>query len=211
MTYCDHRPWLVLIPNKISSALIVPGLTCPWNLGSIASAGSPGISRGSRKLRVSAAQSVNRKKPRRRSANLKLVSSSSWSVSYPLSGLGACPGARAGPRTRIGSARRQVQQHLLHVRERVRRWLGVGVARGGPAAVMRGAVLVPVHRLHDRDDGQVGQHDLLQLADDVVLLGRAGGAGVGLDQRVGLRVLIALIVRGRRLADRRGVAREQPV
>src|SRR5215467_13641020 len=143
MTYCDHRPWLVLIPNKISSALIVPGLTCPWNLDSIASAGSPGISRGSRKLRVSAAQSVNRKKPRRRSANLKLVSSSSWSVSYPLSrlGLSACPGAGEGPRARIGSAGRQVQQHLLHVRERVGGWLGVGVAWGGPATVVRGAVL----------------------------------------------------------------------
>src|SRR5215831_13204838 len=190
MTYCDHRLWLVLIPNKISSALIVPGLTCPWNLDSIASAGSPGISRGSRKLRVSAAQSVNRKKPRRRSANLKLVSSSSWSVSYPLSGTGlsACPGGPGrAPGTRIGSARRQVQQHLLHVRECVRGWLGVGVARGGPAAVVRGAVLVPVHRLHDRDDGQLGQHDLLQLVDDVVLLGRAGGGGVGLDQRVGRR------------------------
>src|SRR5487761_1169178 len=78
MTYCDARPSFVLTPNRMSRALIVPGPTCPWNFDSIASAGLPGISRGSRKLRVSAAHSVNTKKPRRRSANLKLVSWSSW-------------------------------------------------------------------------------------------------------------------------------------
>src|ERR1700686_1132253 len=124
MTYCEARPWFVLTPNRMSRALIVPGPTCPWNLDSIASAGLPGISRGSRKLRVSAAHSVNTKKPRRRSANLKLVSSRS--LLAPHSRLvtvmmtrtgpqqeGCAPGDRGNPRARTGSL--QVQQHLLHV------------------------------------------------------------------------------------------------
>ena len=44
-----------------------------WNFAIMASAGFPGISRGSRKLRVIATHSVRMKKPRRRSAYLKLV------------------------------------------------------------------------------------------------------------------------------------------
>ena len=60
----------MLTPNRISRAFSDCGVSCPWNFASMASAGFPGISRGSRKLRVSAAHSVKTKKPRRRSANL---------------------------------------------------------------------------------------------------------------------------------------------
>jgi hypothetical protein len=44
-------------------ARIAPPLRWPWNLAIIATAGFPGISLGSRKLIVSAAQRVTRKNP----------------------------------------------------------------------------------------------------------------------------------------------------
>ena len=61
----------MLTPNRISSAFSAFGLSSPWNFDIMASAGFPGISRGKKKLRVSAIHSVTTKKPRRRSAYLK--------------------------------------------------------------------------------------------------------------------------------------------
>ena len=49
----------MLTPNRISSAFSAFGLSSPWNFDIMASAGFPGISRGSRKLRVSAIHSVS--------------------------------------------------------------------------------------------------------------------------------------------------------
>src|SRR6516225_2488523 len=72
--YCESRFSCVLTPNRTSSAFCAFGLSSPWNFDSMASAGLPGISRGSRKFSVSAIHSVRTKKPRRRSAYRKLVS-----------------------------------------------------------------------------------------------------------------------------------------
>src|SRR5271157_1853849 len=98
----------------------------------MASAGFPGISRGSRKLRVSATHSVRTKKPRRRSAYLKLVRS--W---FSGSFSGRVPGLLGGERSWHAAGFNllgcQVQQHLLVVRVGVRGRLGVRVAWGGPA------------------------------------------------------------------------------
>src|SRR5580704_14398710 len=94
----------------------------------MASAGLPGISRGSRKLRVSATHSVRTKKPRRRSAYLK----ARWLLVRSI--LGRVPGSPAGPwHAAVNSLGRQVQQDLLVVRVGVRGRLGVRVAGCGPA------------------------------------------------------------------------------
>src|SRR5208282_5850367 len=84
---------LVLTPKRISRAFSAFGLNSPWNFDIMASAGFPGISRGSRKLRVSATHSVRTKKPSRRSAYLKLVGSGEG-------GWGGGGGGLAGPRAR---------------------------------------------------------------------------------------------------------------
>src|SRR5215475_5367952 len=110
----------------MSRAFSACGFSCPWNLDTIASAGFPGISLGSRKLTVSAIHSVSRKKPRRRNANLMLASSRSCRAPVGLHtpAGGACPGACApGHVPRL--LRLEVQQHLLHVRVGVGGRLGV--------------------------------------------------------------------------------------
>ena len=80
----------MLTPNRISSAFRAFGLSSPWNFDIMASAGFPGISRGSRKLRVSAIHSVTTKKPRRRSAYLK-AGSGSCEGGLEIRGLGLLP------------------------------------------------------------------------------------------------------------------------
>src|SRR3984957_8190125 len=143
--YWTGRLVWVLTPKRISSAFSDCGVRFPWNLPSMARAGFPGISLGSRKLNVSAAQSVRIKNPRRRTTYL----------------IDADPGL----------LRLQVQQHLLHVGVRVRGRLGVRVGGGRTAGERRGVVLVPVDRLDHRDDRHVADHDLLDLVHDR-LLGR---------------------------------------
>ena len=61
------------MPNATSSAFSASGFTRPLKRDIIASAGLPGISRGMKKFRVSAAQRVTKKKPSRRSTYLIAV------------------------------------------------------------------------------------------------------------------------------------------
>src|SRR5262249_12724604 len=159
--YCESRLCFVLIPNRTSSAFIVFGLICPWNLASMACAGLPGISRGSRKLRVSAIHSVRTKKPRRRSAYLKLVGSGAQGRGgIRVAGAGGASGRVRGAGSWPGKPvargawflRRRVRHPLLVAGVGVRRRRGERVPRGGPSANRAGVVLVPVHRLDHRDD-----------------------------------------------------------
>src|ERR1700683_3583367 len=140
---CEPRLAWVLTPNRISSAFSDCGVSSPWNLSIMASAGLPGISRSSRKFRVSATHSVSTKKPRRRSANLKL-----GPLSYAVGGL-----RTPQPRT-VLLPRLEVQEHLLVVRIGPYWRLRVRVARGRPAGEGRRVVLVPVHPFGYRGEGQ---------------------------------------------------------
>src|SRR5580658_11257762 len=204
--YCEPRLAWVSTPNRISSAFSDCGVSSPWNLPIMASAGLPGISRGSRKLRVSATHSVSTKKPRRRSAYPKLVPLGSLSVRR------AGPGERpCHPVARAVLPGLEVQQHLLVVRIGPYWRLRVRVARGGPSGEGRRVVLVPVHPFGDRDERHLGQHDLLELVDDGVLGRRAGRAGVLVEQGLGGGVAVTLVVGRGRLADRSRVGRVQPV
>src|SRR2546423_10983647 len=211
--YWENRLCWLLRPNATASALYACGLTGPRNLAIIARAGFPGISRGRKKLSVSAAHRVSAKKPRRRSANLMPCSRCSFSHPYvhPLARCaeGHEPLVRARPAqdqpplcwwgtdrpggpdpTRSLLRGLEVHHLLAPVRVVVRGWLRVWVGLGDPAAEGARVVLEPVDRLGDRDDGHLLQHDLLQLGHDRVLLAGVGGGGVGVDQRV--RGLVAV-------------------
>ncbi len=84
--YCPIRPSLVLTPKAASRAFSACGFTGPRNLPIIASAGLPGISRGRKKLSVSAAHRVSAKKPRRRSTNLMSLLLALIGASFPPAG-----------------------------------------------------------------------------------------------------------------------------
>src|SRR3954451_12537757 len=92
-------------------AWIAAGFSRPWKRAIIALAGSPGISRGMKKLTVIADQRVRAKNPSRCTRNL--MDDLSWSTASPsLSG----PGHAAVSSSALlrGS---EVQDHLLDVRE----------------------------------------------------------------------------------------------
>src|SRR6266487_364301 len=220
--YCETRLWWVLTPNASSSAFSACGDTGPRNLPIIASAGLPGMSRGRKKLRVSAAHMVSAKKPRRRSRNL--MSSSSWPSSSaipahlaPLAhtrdirSLSCSPAPGGAPVRPRGGTRRgrhplllrcQVEEHLAPVRVVVGGRLGVRVALSDPSGEGARVVLVPVDLLGDRDHRHLLQHHSLQLVDDGVLRSGTGRAAVGVDQRVRGRAAVALPVRSGWLPDR---------
>src|SRR3954451_23761383 len=102
------------------------GFSRPWNRDIIADAGSPGISRGMKKLTVMAAHRVSTKKPSRRNRNL----------------MTAAPSCSPGGRGSL--LRREVEEHLLVVRDLPWRGQGELVVLGRPPGERAGVVLVPL-------------------------------------------------------------------
>src|SRR3954471_1204283 len=143
--YWRHRLSCVLVPKATSSAFNAVGCTCPLNRPIIASAGFPGISRGRKKLMVSATDSVRPKNQSRRSRNLTGSASSR-----------PCCG---------GSLQVEVEKHLLDVGHRERRRSGERILLCRPSRQALVVVLVPVDRLSRRHDRDVLHHRLLDLLD----------------------------------------------
>ena len=60
--------------------------------------------------------------------------------------------------------------HLAIVRERIGGWLSIRIRLRRPATDVRGVVLIPVDPLRGWDEGDVVDHDLLDLVHDLDLL-----------------------------------------
>src|SRR5690349_3228271 len=110
-------------------AWIAVGFSLPWKRDIIAEAGSPGMSRGMKKLTVIAAQRVSTKKPSRCSRYLMTDPSCSLPAAIP------------GGALLLG---RQVQEDLLLVRDLPRRRQRVLVVLRRPPGERAGVVLVPL-------------------------------------------------------------------
>src|SRR5207247_10293846 len=72
------------------------------------------------------------------------------------------------------------------------------IVLGRPSSEVLRGVLVPRDALRHRADGYVLEHDLLDLLDEIVLLGRIVGGPVLVEQRVQRRILVPAVVARRR-------------
>src|SRR3954470_4858454 len=180
-------------------AWIDAGFSRPVKRAIIALAGSPGISRGMKKLTVIAAQRVSAKNPSRCRRNL--MDDLPWSTaSHSLSG----PGHAAVGSSARSVLRRKVQEHLLDVRQLPGRRQRVRVLLRGPTGERLGAVLVPLDALGRRDDRDVAEHGLLDGAQQLVL-GRLVRRREVVQRLVDRRVAVPLVVARRGLPQRGAV------
>src|SRR5579875_481869 len=81
----------------------------------------------------------------------------------------------------------------------------IGIIPGRPAYKMGGAVLVEVHTIEKWDSRDLIDHDLFQLLDDLLLLGKIRRSRVLAQQTICRRILPAFPVGGRLLSNRRGI------
>ena len=114
------------------------------------------------------------------------------------------PTADSQSARRLLSAALEVNQDDPEIWGGVGRRLRIWVRLRRPARDVARVVLVPVDALGDRDERDLVQHHLLDLVDDLHLL-RLARAGVLVEERVGRRRLVALVVGGADVA-----AEEQP-